>query len=199
MANVNRPWGFRPVKSLIGAPWTAMVREYQATPLGRANQNIGDLYIGQPVRMQATDGGVMPVTATTHPVVGVVVGLGKDTTSFGETGYFDSDNLSKRYLAGGADPEVGPVGVVPAEGMLFEAQSVDATTFVVGQLADVNMMPTEPQGDRTTGNCILGIKAKGDNSDGMVRIVEIVRTPDNDTASNFARYIVQFTNTANAI
>lgn len=198
MANVNRPWGFRPVKSLIGAPWTAMVREYQATSLGRPNENVGNLYIGQPVRMQS-DGGVGPVTNNGQNVVGVIVGIGKDTTSFGETGYFDSDNLSKRYLAGGGTPEVGPVGVVPAEGLLFEAQSVDATTFVVGDKADISVNPVEPQGNKATGNYILGIKALGSGSDGSVKVVEVVRSPDNDTSSNYARYIVQFINTANSI
>ncbi len=195
MANVDRANGFRPVKSLIGAPWTSLVRSYPAVS-GRTPSTVGDIYIGSVVSLS---GGNVAPAASGGAVLGVVVAVG---TKNSETAlntdnnhrYFDPDNLSKRYLAYDED---GYVGVVPAEACLFEAQA-GATTLdgaVQGQAADF----IANEGSRTTGNSTVTLTGTATNSD--VTIVEHVTTPNNDVsdAGGLARFIVKFNKHANPI
>lgn len=192
MANVNRPRGFRPVKSLIGAPWTAMVREYQAAPrpTDSAN-NHGDIYIGDPVALD--DNGQVVVANSGDTVLGVAVAVGKDVTSFGDTGYFNSDDLSQRYLA---YTDSGVVGVVPAEACLFEVQSSVDLDLKINDTADMTVAAGAAHGSRITGNSSAELTAS-DNGD--VRVVEVVRSPDNDLTLANASYIVKFETTTNSL
>lgn len=192
MANVDRPNGFRPGKSLIGAPWTAMVREYVAGDRSTdTTNNHGDIYIGDPVALNAS-GQVVPADSN-DTILGVAVAVGKDVTAFGQTGYFNSDDLSQRYLAYDAD---GIVGVVPAEACLFEIQSASDLDLVIGDNADITNAANTAHGDRTTGNSSCELTTAANND---VSVVEFVRSPDNDTTLTNARYLVKFETTTNAI
>lgn len=192
MANVDRPMGFRPVKSLIGAPWTALVREYTAGDRSAdTTNNHGDIYIGDPVALNAS--GQVIVANSGDTVLGVAVATGKAVNSFGETGYFNSDDLTKRYLAYNED---GIVGVVPAEACLFQIQSATDLDLVMGDEADMNSAAATAHGNRVTGNSSVELVADT-NSD--VRVVEVVRSPDNDLTLVNAGYIVQFVTTTNTL
>jgi hypothetical protein len=191
MANVDRPNGFRPSKTLIGAPWTALVREYTAADRSSdTTNNHGDIYIGDPVALSS--GLVVPANSGAA-VVGVVVAIGPTSANFGETGYYDANNLGKRYLAYN---EAGKVGVVPAEGVLFEVQSASDLDLVVGAEADFTLVAGAAHGSRTTGNSNVELTT---DSDSDVRVVEVVRTPDNDLTLANARYLVKFENTLNTL
>lgn len=194
MANVDRANGFRPSKSLVGAPWTALVRSYPAIAGRSATNNSGDIYIGDIVVLNA--GNVEPQVTSGGAVLGVVVAVGKDNSDTAlntdnATRYYDPDNLGKRYLA---HDEAGYVGVVPAEACLFEVQS--GITLVQGATADIAIVTTAARGNRTTGNSIQELTT---STNGDVAVVEMVTTPDNDPSSADARYIVKFTTHANAI
>ena len=196
MANVDRANGFRPVKSQLGAPWTSLVRHYPATTGRNGTNNSGDIYIGDIVEISG--GYAQPMTTLGGAVLGVVVAVGKDNS---ETAlntdnakrYYDPDNLSKRYLA---YDEAGYVGVVPAEGCLFQVQS-DATGMAQGSLADLGIATTAARGNRTTGNSLQFITTAATGND--VEIVEMVDSPDNDPSEVNGKYIVKFTSVRHSI
>lgn len=192
MANVDRPNGFRPVKSLLGTPWTALVREYTAADRSAdTTGNHGDIYIGDAVALSS---GEVIVGNTNASFLGVVVGIGTTGgTTFGPNGYFDPSNLTKRYLAYDED---GIVAVVPAEGVLFEIQSASDLDLVVGGVADVTTAAATAHGSRTTGMSTTELTTST-NAD--VKVVEIPDFPGHDTASANARYWVKFQDTVNAL
>jgi len=191
MANVDRPNGFRPVKSLVGAPWTGLVREYDAGDRSAdTTNNHGDLYIGDPVKLSS--GAVLPANSG-DTILGVVVGVGKTTNSFGVTRFFDPDNLGKRYLA---YDESGVVAVVPAEGVLFEAQTATDLDLVAGSQADFSTDATEAHGDRTSGQSSAEIVTASNND---LEVVEDNTAPDNDTTLANARHYVQFLTTQHTL
>lgn len=191
MANVDRPNGFRPAKSLLGAPMTGLIRIYEAADRSAdTTQNHGDIYIGDPVKL--VSGKVLPANSG-DTVIGVAVAVGVDASIFGEGGYFDPNNLGKRYLAYN---EAGFVGVMPAEGVLYEVQSASDLDLVVGSEADTTVTASTTHGSRTTGVSSAELTTDS-NSD--VRVVEVVTTPDNDLASANARYLVKFQITTNTL
>lgn len=191
MANADRPNGFRPVKSLLGAPMSALIRKYTAGDRSSdTTNNHGDIYLGDPVKLSS--GLVLPANSG-DTILGVVVGVGEDSVDMGKQGPFNADNLEKRYL-GHADS--GEVWVVPAEGVLFEVQSASDLDLVVGAQADITTDATEAHGSRTTG--ISSVELTTDsNSD--VEVVEIPDRPDNDSTLANARYYVQFVTTQHAL
>jgi len=193
MANVDRPNGFKPAKSLIGAPWNALVRRYTAGDRSAdTTNNHGDIYLGDPVTLS---GGLVLPANSGNTILGVVVGIGTDSQDHGEAGAFDADNLEKRYLAYN---ESGYIFVAPAESVLFEAQTatgVTAANFVVGYQCDFSTDATEAHGSRTTSQSTAEIVAPVNND---VEIVEVVTTPDNDTTLENARFLVQFVTTQHA-
>lgn len=193
MANVQRPRGFRPAKSLIGAPWNSMVREYTAADRsGDLTNNHGDIYIGDVVTLTAT--GVQVADTSVTPT-GVVVGIGVDGgTTFGPTGYFNPNDLSQRYLAAGDN---GIVAVVPCEGVLFAIQTASDLDLVPGSLADHSTTAATAHGDRTTGNSTVELNVAAATGDVMV--VETPDSPENDPTAAYATHLVRFVASQNPI
>lgn len=183
MANVDRPNGFRPAKSLVGAAWNALVREYDADAAKASAIGIGD-----PVTL-AADGNV-ELAATGNTILGVAVGFGINSSQVhGEVGYFDPDNLGKQYMTAG---EAGKVAVVPAEAVLFEVQSDSDLDLARGDTADF----TAATVNTTTGRSAKEITTATNND---VKVVEFVTTPDNDLTLANARYLVKFETTENTL
>ena len=190
MPNTSRPNGFRPAKSLVGAPWTALVRRYVAADRSAdTTGNHGDIYVGDPVKISA--GKVLPANSG-DTVLGVVVGVGVNPM-FGEAGMFNPDNLMKQYL-GHADS--GYVWVVPAEGMLFEVQETSDLDLVEGSLADTNIAAATAHGSRTTSLSSAELTTAVNND---VRVVELQTAPDNDTTITKGRFLVKFQIILNSI
>ena len=187
MANIDRKGGFRPAKTMLGHPWTALVRKYPAIAGRSGTNNSGDIYIGDVVTLDT--GNATPMVTSGDPILGVVVAVG---TSSSDTAlntenvakYYDPDNLAKRYLA---FDEAGYVGVVPAPFMLFSVQS-GLTDLVQGSDMDIEIETTEARGSRTTGNSFQ-TGTTSVNAD--ISVVELEERPDNDTALIDARYIVK--------
>lgn len=188
MANPDRPNGFRPVKSLIGAPINMMLRKYEAADRSAdTTNNHGDIYVGDPVSLSS--GKVVPANSG-GTILGVCVGVGVDGSDHGDVGMFDPSNLEKRYLG---LAESGYVWVCPAEGVLFEVQTAADLDLVPGSAADISTDATEAHGSRTTGlsSCELVSSVNAD-----VHVVEDVAAPDNDTTLVNARHLVRFALTA---
>ena len=186
MANVSRISGFKPVKSLAGGAWTALIRQYDADAAKSAA-----IFIGDPVTL-AADGNV-EAAASGDTILGVVVAVGLENTLFeNSSGYFDPDNLGKRYLAAA---EAGVVGVVPAEMSIFEvySDSGDDLDLNLGDSRDFKV----GAGSTTTGNSAYTIDSTTTNND--VKVVEQVTRPDNDPTLADAAYIVKFNTTENAL
>jgi len=192
MANPDRPNGFSPAKSMIGAAWNSLVREYTAGDrTGDTVNDHGDIYIGDPVKLIA--GGAFPADSG-DVVIGVVVGVGTTgTTTFGPTGYFNPDNLMQQYLPAGT---AGIVAVVPAEGVLFEVQTAGILALVTGGVADHDVTAAIDHGSQVTGQSNAQLVASA-NSD--VTVVEQLDSVNNDTALANSRYLVKFNRTANPI
>lgn len=190
MANADRPNGFRPVKSLTGAPVNHMLRRYEAADRSAdTTNNHGDIYVGDPVALSS---GKVVVANSNDTILGVAVAVGKDSSEHGEVGAFNADNLEQRHLAYNED---GYVWVAPAEGVLFEVQTASDLDLVPGSAADITNAANTAHGSRTTGvsSCELTTASNND-----VEVVEDVATPDNDTTIANARHLVQFTSTQHA-
>ena len=184
MANVDRPNGFRPAKSLIGAPWNSLVRRYEAADRSSdTTNNHGDIYVGDPVALSS--GKVVPANSG-GTIIGVAIAVGVAGSEHGEVGAFDPDNLGKRYLS---HAESGYVWVVPKEYVLFEVQTAADLDLVAGSAADISTDANEAHGSRTTGlsSCELVTSVNAD-----VTVVEDVTTPDNDVTLVNARHLVKF-------
>jgi hypothetical protein len=169
-----------------------MVREYEAADRsGDLTGNHGDIYIGDVVAISA--GKVIPADSGVLPT-GVVVGVGvSGGTTFGPTGFFDPNDLSKRYLAAGED---GIVAVVPCEGVLFSIQTSADLDLVAGSLADHNLTAAVAHGDQTTGNSTVELVAAVNND---VMVVETPDSPENDPTAAYATHFVKFVTSQNPI
>ncbi len=188
MANVSRSMGFRPVKSLSGHPYQGLVRYYTAgTRSSDTTNNHGDIYIGDPVKLSS--GKVLPANSG-DPILGVCVGVGTSTSTFGQAGYFNPNNLMQRYL-GYAD--TGVVAVVPATDYLFEVEGASDLDLVIGSQADFTTDANEAHGSRTTG--FSSVKLTTD-SHHDVAVVEMQTAPDNDATSTAAKFLVKFVTVA---
>jgi len=192
MANVSRSFGFRPVKSLIGAPWTGLVRFYTAADRSAdTTNNHGDIYRGDPVKISS---GLVLAANSNDTILGVAVAVGTTTsTTLGASGYYDPNNLAKSY-ASLADATGVVVGVVPAEGMLFEVEEASDLNLVQGSSADITTDATEAHGSRTTGLSSCKITTASNND---VQVVENVTSPDNDPTITAAKFLVKFSKTQN--
>jgi len=189
MANVSRSMGFRPAKSLMGAPWMSLVRFYNAgSRSSDTTNNHGDIYIGDPVKLSS--GAVLPANSG-DTILGVAVATGTTTSTFGATGYYNPNNLAQRYLG---YSDTGVVGVVPAELALFEAEEASDLDLVPGSNADINTAAAGAHGSRTTGfsSCKLTTASNND-----CQVVEMVTSPDNDATITAAKFLVRFTKTQN--
>lgn len=184
MANVDRPNGFRPAKTLLGADWNALVRKYEAADRSADTTNDhGDIGVGDPVKFSS--GKIVPANSG-DVIVGVVVGTGA-APMFGDAGMFDPTNLMKQHLTHAED---GWVWICPSEGVLFEVQSASDLDYFPGSTADITTDANEAHVDRTTSMSTCEITTSSNND---VMVVEVLSTPDNDSTLANARYLVKFT------
>jgi len=190
MANVDRPNGFTPAKSLLGAPWQSMIRKY---PMGDASAdttgNHGDVYIGDPVKFSS---GEILAANSGDTIVGVVVGVGDHGgVTHGATGPFNAPSLEQNYIkySDTSATSAQDVWIVPVNGVLFEVQTASDLDLVPGSTADITNAANTAHGSRTTGKstCELTTSSNVD-----VSVVEQVTTPDNDVTAANARHLVKF-------
>lgn len=194
MANVDRPNGFRFAKSLTGQAPNAMIRFYTAGDRSSdTTNNHGDIYVGDPVKL--VSGLVLPANSG-DTILGVAVAIGKSgAINHGETGYFNADDLTERYAPLTAATGY-VIGVMPAEGNIFEVQTAADLDLLQGATADISTDATEAHGSQTTGVSTCELVA---SSNADVKVVEQVTTPDNDVTLVNARHLVKFVTTENTL
>ena len=180
MVNVDRPNGFRPVKTMSGAPWYGAIRS-----LGVADG--ADIFVGDPVSLSS---GLAAISATNDTAfLGVAVGFGK-INSFSQTTSdpFNAADLTTRFYDDSANTHTDwVVFYVPVDDVIFEAQTATALTKLVGETMDI---VTPGAGSVTTG--ISGAEiTTSTNAD--VTVIEIPKYPDNDSTLVWGRYWVMFT------
>ena len=179
MANVDRPNGFRPVKTFSGAPVTSITRV-----IGVADG--ADIFVGD---MLSLASGLAAVTATNDAaILGVAVGFGKkDSMSQEVGGNFNPSDLTVRYYDDSANTHTDwVVYYVPVDDVLFEAQTATALTKLVGETVDI----LATAGDTTTGVSRQEITTST-NAD--FTVVEIPKYPDNDNTLVWGRFWVMVT------
>lgn len=190
MANTDRPNGFRPQSVLNGGNWTALVRRYEVSDVSAdTTNNHGDIYIGDPVALSS---GKALVANSGDVVLGVVVGIGKAAAEHGEPGPFDPTSLSSANYVPHLETATASlwyVWVVPADGVLFEAQTAADLDLVAGSEADMTTAANTAHGSQTSG--ISSVELTTDSNSDVI-VVENLRTPDNDNTLVNARSIVKF-------
>lgn len=182
MANTDNPDGFRPVKTLSGAPVSGMVRAVTA--------GADDMFIGDPISIT---GGVAVQAAVEGIVAGVIVGFGGFDSEGNALGYNPND-LEKKFFDTSADTEADwSVWYVPADGVVFEAQFDDSEDVVIGEGYDL----TVGDGSTTTGRSIFEIDGNAKTNDGDVVVAEVPRGAKYDQTAGVAnkRVWVTFVNT----
>lgn len=177
MANPDRPSGFRPVKTLSGAPVTSVIRA-----IGVADGE--DIFIGDMVNLES--GLADPMATNDAAILGCVVGVGKMVDGKAVSSY-DPNNLVPVFYDDSASTHTDyAVFYAPATDCIFEVQSNADLDLVVGSPCDL----VDGAGSETTGRSIQEVGANT-NSDFVV--VEIPTYPDNDSTLTNTRYWVRVT------
>jgi len=179
MANVDKPNGFRPVKTMSGAPLTSMIRT-----CGVANG--ADIFVGDAVNIET---GLAAVGATgDEDFAGVAVGFGKfDAAGLTPLGPYDPDSLATpNYYDDSASTHTEWVCYyVPCDDVIFEAQTAADLDLVVGGVCDY----AAGTGSVTTG--ISGAEIATSSNNDLI-VVELPTIVGNDPALIHARVYVQF-------
>jgi hypothetical protein len=179
MANVDRPNGFIPVKTISGAPVSSLIRA-----VGVADS--ADIFVGDPVNLES--GLAAPGATNDDDFLGVAVGFGKfDKDGKIPLGPFNPDNLTKRFYDDSESTHTEWVCYyVPADDVIFEVQTATALTKLVGETMDLLY---------TAGSTTTGVSAceATTSTNGDLTVIEVPNKPDNDSTLVWGRYHVMFT------
>ena len=168
MANVDRPNGFRPVKTLSGRPLVDMIRTIGVT-------DGADLFVGDMLEIAS---GLAIVTDGTAlaACLGVAVGFGKVDADGIPLGMYNMDALGTNYYDDSASTHTDwVVYYVPANDAVFEAQTQADLDLAVGDLCDI----LSTAGSTVTGKSLQEIET---TTSGDLICVELPHYPDNDNA-----------------
>lgn len=178
MANVDRPNGFRVVKTLSGAPLSGMIRTAGVT-------DGADIFVGDLVTL--TSGLILAAATNDTAILGVAVGFGKVDADGAPLGPFNPDNLGTRYYDDSASTHTEWVCYyIPVDDVILEGQTASALTLAVGATCDLLA---------TTGNVTTGISAHelASNVNADFTVVERPNITGNDRTLVWGRYWVMVT------
>lgn len=174
MANVDRPFGFKPVRYLSGAPYTGAVRRYKK----EASTIVG---IGDPVVLTGSSEAVTGIplvdraAAGSGTITGVVVAIDPIRGS-----------LEKQYLAA-ADQAY--VLVADQPDLLFEIQEDSDSSNIaitdVGEGCDIVVA----NADTDSGISQVELDSSNAGTGDQCRIMELVQREDNELGAN-AKWLV---------
>jgi len=180
MANPDRPSGFRPVKTLSGAPMTSVIRSIGVT-------DGTDIFVGDMLSMTSNLAAVAATNDAT--LLGVAVGFGKVDAASGQyAGAYNPTTLTTLYYDDSASTHTEwRVFYVPIEDAIFEVQSDTDLDLTFGSACDI--LTT------TDGNTTSGISGQqiGASTNADLHVVEIPAYPDNDSTLANTRYHVAAT------
>ena len=176
MANVDRPNGFRPVKTLSGRPVNGVIRTVGVT-------DGADLFVGDVLELTS---GLANVAATDQTnYLGVAVGFGKVDADGIPLGPYNPDSLGTTYYDDSASTHTEwVVYYAPANDCVFEAQfdEAPAQTPAIGQGYDI---APGAGGSTVTGKSSFELDGTTGGTDCVT--VEITKYPDNDPTLIYGR------------
>jgi hypothetical protein len=177
MANLDRPNGFTPIKTLSGAPFTQMIRS-----IGVADGD--NLYIGDIINLES---GLADVGDTGDAaLLGVCVGFGKKDGANALA--YNPDDLGTIFYDDAANTNTDWVCFyVPVDDVIFEAQTATALTLAVGDTCD---LADAGGGDSNTGRSTAELTTST-NAD--FTVVEVPNLVNNDNTAVNGRYWVMVT------
>jgi hypothetical protein len=178
MANIDRPNGFKAVKTLSGAPVSSLIRYIGVT-------DGADMFIGDLINLAS---GLGAVAATNDAaILGVAVGFGKVDADGIPLGPFNPSSLETRYYDDSASTHTEwVVYYIPVGDVILEAQTSTALTLAIG--ANCDLLATA--GNTTTSRSAQELNTST-NAD--FTVVEIPKYPDNDNTLVWGRYWVMVT------
>ncbi len=190
MANVARLGGFKPVKHLNGSPYNGQMNIYEIVAGDGTAVNVGDLVKAD--AGTATD--VYPTCirlaasgqVTSGNVLGAVVGFVVDPTNLNTPQYRAVS--TKRYALVADSPD-----------LIFECVdggTVPCTLTLIGM--NTGVTATAPNTTTGVSPMATGTTAPTTTSTLPLRIVGIVKSPDNESAAASQRLLVMINNHAYA-
>lgn len=173
MANVDSPFGLKPVRYLSGAPYNGAANVYST-----ASGDSTAIFLGDPVKLSGTAQTINGVTyadvaqaATTNVVLGVVVGVLPETDE------------SLKYRAGAT---VRRLLVADDPNLVFEIQEVSGGTPLAANDIGLNAAFVVGSGSTTTG--LSGVELNNSGEAGTntldLQIVGIVNRADNEVGEH---------------
>lgn len=167
MANVDRPNGFKAVKTLSGRSVNSDIRY-----IGVADGE--DIFIGDMINLES--GLADPMATNDAAVLGSAVGFGKVDADGIPLGPFNPDSLETRFYDDSANTHTDwVVYYTPAIDTMFEVQTNADLDLVVGDVVDL----VDGTGNSTTGRSIQEV---GTSTNADFTVMEIPKYPDNDNA-----------------
>jgi len=175
MANVDAPFGLRPVRYVSGAPYNGACNRYYIP----ASDTAAAVYVGGLVKLAggADADGIPTVTGNVssgNPVVGVVIGVEPVTAD----STMHRVNSTARYVLVADDPN-----------LLFEVQEdSDGGALTVGAAGATCALTGFTSGSATTGRSAIEIDSSGlsetSDTDDDVRIIRLSQKVDNAVGTN---------------
>jgi hypothetical protein len=187
MANVNAPFGLRPVNSLNGQPYTGAVRTY-SVPSGDGTA----IYIGDAVKLVGTSQIIngspfadVAQAASGDVMCGVVVGVMQDTR---DSLLYRAASTQRRLLVAD-DPNLE-----------FEVQQTNSGTALNANDIGLNVNLTVTAGSTVTGysGTVIDNASEATTNTLDVKIIGLVDRVDNDIGSSVSsgtvasRFLVRF-------
>jgi hypothetical protein len=173
MANVDNPFGLKPLRYLNGTPWNGQVRiYYKDATLAEA------MFIGSPVKLAGSADalGKYPSIALADagvPILGAIVGFGDTPNIIGDMttpSRLYSPSETEAYVAVADDPSI-----------IFECQEDSTTAFTVDDVG-LNASLTAESGNTTTGKSTVEIDCSTEDATATlgVKILRLVDRVDNE-------------------
>ena len=170
MANVSRPFGFRPVRHTNGAPFNGQVERYAVGTSDGTAMAVGDFV----ALAGGADADGVPLVkrhqvATAGPILGAIVGFSPDPTALQNSGYRPAS--TQRYVL-----------VANANDVIYEA-CADAgltVTTAVAKNAKINTTAVTTSAPYGVSNMQVDATSTATTSTLPLRIVGISPAPVND-------------------
>jgi len=171
MANVDAPFGLRPLRYLNGAPWTGAATKYYVSSAG------SNLFIGDPVDIQGTTDatGKFPTVdkstlADGNYTLGPIVAIGPQ-----------EEDLTKTYLASGGSDYVW---VADDPNLIFEIQCDSVAAIGIADFGLNAIMVETHAGSTITGLSGIELDESSLAADAsqMLMCLRLVDRPDNELA-----------------
>ena len=175
MANVDSPFGLRPLEYLDGSPWNGQARRYYI-----ASGLAETIYIGDPVVLAGSSDAAgkyatvqLATLAATNYTIGPVVAFEVDPTNLNKTYHVAS---TAQYCWVADDPNI-----------IFEIQMDSATDLAVTDVSSNGIMIRTHSGSTVTG--LAGVEAdessfSGADATEMLLLLGLVDRSNNELATH---------------